>query len=117
MLVIAYLLLAGLAVAGDYPLYYEQFDQKVYSLIIFKNSTTASYLYRINRDDGTTGFFYDPQATWGRYPINDEQTVRPSLCIRTSKYSLDYFEEGSNLIEIDKMGPQGKYVPVQNESK
>ena len=63
MLVIALVLLARLAVAVDYPLYYERFDKNVYSLIIFKNSKTASYLYRINRDDGTTAFFYDPQAT------------------------------------------------------
>ncbi|MCP3874270.1 MAG: hypothetical protein GY699_14085 [Desulfobacteraceae bacterium] len=117
ILIIAFLLIAETVFAGDYPIYYERFEPNVYSLIILNDSENAIYLHRITRKNGTIGFFYDTKATWGYYPKIGGRLTRPSIWIKTGKFRFDYFEEKSNLIEIDKMGPQGKYVRVQNESK
>ncbi|MDY7031010.1 MAG: hypothetical protein SVY10_03770 [Thermodesulfobacteriota bacterium] len=115
ILIILFLLSAGTVIASDYPKYYERFDEKIYSLIVFHDSKTCTYLSRVTRENGTTWFFYDGNATWGYYPNIEGHSSRPSIWVKTRKFRFDYFEEESNLIEIDKIGLQGKYVRVNND--
>ena len=117
LLIIYILLSVELAFAGNYPVYYERVEPKAYSLIILCDSTSATYLSRITRDDGTTWFYYDIQAVWGYHLKIDGESPKPYLWIKNSKFRFDYFKGKSNLVEIDKMGPQGKYVQIKNMSE
>jgi|GEM_PF-6870523 len=112
ILVILFLLYTGAAIASNYPIFYERFDEKVYSLIVFHDSKACTYLYSITRENKTTWFYYDRNATWGYYTKIKGHSRRPSIWIKTEKFSFDYFEKDSTLIEIDKMGMQGKYIRV-----
>lgn len=117
VLIISILLFPQFAIAIDYPVYYERVKSKSYSLIILYDSNRATYLLRSTHDDGATWFFYEENAVWGYYPKIEGKSVIPSLLIKTSRFRFDFFEEKSNLVEIDKMGPQGMYVQVKNVSE
>ena len=106
--------------AEEYPKHYEKVTKNGYSMIVFRDSSRATYLTRITRDDGSIYFYFDDHATWGAFgKENSKVQVKPQglYWINTKWFRIDFIFEKGNLIEITKMGRDGIYLPVENDCK
>ena len=114
--------------ASGYPRFYEHLvtndshRSNDYSVIVFHSPTTATYFRRCTSTGvgGDTWFYFDDKARWGHFPKDQwppqARNAQDFIWIKTTNVRFDYMVEGESLVEWDKMGKQGTWVRVENDS-
>jgi hypothetical protein len=97
-------------------------NKEGFTLIEIKDSSHVLYYQCIDRkahNDSFTGdryWYYNSTATMGYW--NNAASVYKAtadIWISTGQFRFDYQLKGDTLIEIDKMGDQGKFIRVEND--
>lgn len=99
-------------------------NKEGFTLIEIKDTFNILYYQFIDRKfdiDTITNdryWYYKSNATMGYWNNTDNPFKAASdIWIATDKFRFDYRLKGDTLIEIDKMGDQGKLIKVENDNE
>ena len=95
-----------------------------FTLIEIKDTSNVLYYQFLDREAGRDKpisdryWYYKSKATMGYWNSPDNPyKADGDIWIGTNQFRFDYKLKGDTLIEVDKMGDQGKFVKVYNDNE